>query len=307
MIHRFSAEGEHLGGFGGEGEGPGEFGRLTWAIAIPDQVLAWDSSLFRVSRFDITGRLIDQSSLDNQDGRLSRVSRIIPLGAGSRSRSIGIAAFGQTDSPNPPEAFYESHFHVYLFDDGFIVERALIDTVLSYETGVLGDDLRRYIQGPPIFGRASVLSAAAPDQPFAWSWNADFTIEFLDPASDDRWSVTVERELAPVTRELREPEIERWRDRGLEEQARRYLVFADRLPPLSSIMWDAAGRLWARNNQTAVEEPVSASYEVFSSDGRWLFHQTLPERALLITENGFFTGAEAPDGSPLIRFHEFRR
>jgi len=304
MIHRFSPEGKHLGAFGGEGHGPGEFDRVTHAVTMPEEVLVWDSNLSRVSRFDITGNLTSVISPGSAEYFPGRLSRIIPIHPDPQARLIAFSAYGINDAPTPPAATYESHFHAYLLDHDLKVVSTLMDTFRTFETAALGSGNSHNYLGPPVYGRVAVLHAAAPDLPFVWTWNKDYTIEFMDLDNGERWSATILKPVEPVTSDLRELEYARWTDSGLEEQARRYIVFADHLPLIGYLLWDSAGRLWVNNDETTIEEPDSYTYEVFSTDGDWLFHQTLPERAFMFTANGFFSGSEAPDGSPLIQFHE---
>lgn len=65
----FSSDGTLQGEFGREGEGPGEYGRLSAAQVVEgDSIVVFDSDLHRVTYLDSAGELVRSVTLDSGDG-----------------------------------------------------------------------------------------------------------------------------------------------------------------------------------------------------------------------------------------------
>lgn len=67
-VRLFDSMGNVQSSFGREGEGPGEFAWLRHLEAIGDTVLVYDPALFRLTRFDDTGRLLNTTQIDVDAG-----------------------------------------------------------------------------------------------------------------------------------------------------------------------------------------------------------------------------------------------
>jgi hypothetical protein len=191
-IHRFSADGEHLGVFGGKGQGPGEFEGLTSALLAQDELLIWDGSLLRLSRFDFRGGLQGVVKLPPQQGWPTRMTRVVPGSLGSDAPYLGITVLNRGNPsggwPPPSRATWETRLFACLLTEALECTRVLKDSTMVYDAVVLGSENRMYAPGPPRFGRGAWLVAAEPDQPLAWVSDDRFRIDFLDPEGGDRWA-----------------------------------------------------------------------------------------------------------------------
>jgi hypothetical protein len=66
-IRVFDRDGRHLVTFGRRGGGPEEFGGPPWIELVrPDTLLVWDPGHYRLSRYSLTGDLLDQVTIRDQ-------------------------------------------------------------------------------------------------------------------------------------------------------------------------------------------------------------------------------------------------
>ena len=67
-VRVFDPQGRHVASFGQEGEGPGDFDRLDASWPLEDgTLLAMDDRLGRISRFDMSGRVIETAEIELRD------------------------------------------------------------------------------------------------------------------------------------------------------------------------------------------------------------------------------------------------
>lgn len=99
-IQVFDAAGQHIGTWGGRGDGPGEFRYLEWLASLPpDSLAAGDSGLRRVAIFDAAGRYVRNSSTTSAVDPASRPIPPRPMGLLADGSMIA-ASFGR---PEPVE------------------------------------------------------------------------------------------------------------------------------------------------------------------------------------------------------------
>ena len=114
------------------------------------------------------------------------------------------------------------------------------------------------------------------------------------------------KEALPVTSEHREDYLTRYYSReGTVEEARRKLPWPSHFPHLESMKWDTAGRLWVQEYRDPLDEEAPWIYQVFDTDGTWLFQQELPIRIGTVVENGMYVSEYDETDNSIIRYYRF--
>ncbi|MFC1629167.1 6-bladed beta-propeller [Gemmatimonadota bacterium] len=283
-IHIFSNEGEHLSSFGREGRGPGEFSMFLSGYVLSDRLILWNGGNQALMQFDLAGNYISERRLPGYSWAHDPVPFVF---------QDGLRYLLRRTSTEMNNAYIEVH----TLDNEFKKAHAVIDTVIRPTTVLIGG---RETTHP--YSANDLLVATRPDLPVVYAYPTDYRICFEDVWRENTWEVNIPREPHPVTQQHRESTIQRYQRRNLEEEARRRLKFPPTLPIISNLSWSTDGRLWIRLFPAAAGEVDVFEYDVFSSEGYWLFRQTLPEMPSLITENGYYASVQSESGEPLIMF-----
>lgn len=291
-IHVFGSDGAHRGTFGGRGDGPEEFGGPPWvSLARPDTLVVWDPGHFRLSRFDLSGELLNQVPLSKLVNSLD----IPPLSNGRvwQVASNGILlSTGSGPGGLPGPGLKDSERRI-LIVDGY------------RDTGI---DLGEYPSGGTLWERTSDGGLTGLPNPYA-PYSAvglgpePLLVTIADPR---RWelrsfdrngdlrrvlrssftSVAVTSEMR--TRE-RERELKLAEAMGIPrvdaERALANLPVPEVLPPIGSLFWDNSNNLWVgRRAGSFLSRPER--YDVFDESGRWVASVNLPDNILELFEVG---------------------
>lgn len=306
LIYRFDEKGVLQSTFGQRGQGPGEFQSISNTFIISDVFTVWDRRSFRLSRFNLDGLLLGTQTIETTS-RVRMPDSLVPYELHGNLHYVTFRSLGRTEllGSYPCEALYEAIHIVQILDKELTFIDTITDTVRTYRTCALGTSTRMYAPSAPKYVQVYPLYALRTGLPIAMSWGDEYRIDFVHLRDQSQWSVRIEQELVPVTDELREKEYDAWRERGLEEQARRYIRFPDYLPPIGNLMWDLAGRLWVMDYVPTGSNTSVFSFNVFNNQGDWIFRQQLPARPSTISESGFYSRVSLDDGSPAVQYFEF--
>lgn len=274
-IRVFDSSGGHLHTFGGRGQGPGEFrGEPLVRAATPGTLLAWDSRLQRLTWFTVEGEVLKD--------RLVSTSKSLPV---SNYRL----------HPNGYVIWQEAPSRVRAPD-------GLLSTPMSLAiVKVEPESVRwRWIRDLPGLEEVIVGNSRAPAifQPTAgnnWAVMVDppAIVVADDPEGD--WELSVydlEGRLqasirAPVPRREITDDLARVAQQRLLDQADtllpgeredfrvavRQMPLPGRAPAISSVLVDAANRLWVKRWAGFWEELLGEghdTYDVIDPDGVWL-------------------------------------
>lgn len=280
-IRVFSPQGEHLLSFGGRGEGPAEFGGPPWlALAPPDTLVVWDPGLYRLSRFDLEGELLDQISLQQTVADLS-ISRFVNGPVWDLRGDGGLLWTGPGPSPggeglNPQTSeFILVHgggAGGYDFGDlpageSYSTPRAdgirigMSNDFAHRTEGALGPDPYRLALSP---GRSWEVRLLGADGELRRIVRAPIPRKVVtDAMVDEKRAEKIERMVGSGL------------TRGQAANAFEELPVPDSVDAIGRVMFDVAGRLWVGR---ATEDPWGVhDYDVFDADGRWLTTLRLPE------------------------------
>ena len=273
-ILRFRADGTLLSSTGRQGEGPGEFGHLS--LLTPwrsDSLLAWDSSLRRLSVFSSTGEFARSFSLERNDsiGIVFVQAAFVdgPILATGFMDTGGAVTSGLHRYPSP----------MYFFNpDGSLrVGLGMVPGAEQYyeATG------SRFRSEPPPFGRTTekVLSG----DHLVLASNDSYEVVFLSWAGDPTQRIRCLAPPTPVTPSIRdqakEAMLDQVTDPGAREELETMLArmpIAETLPAYGRVFGDRVGRLWLE--EYVVGTPTHTEWRVFSQDGLALFSVDLPTR-----------------------------
>ena len=295
LIYRFSGAGELLSVFGGKGRGPGELSNRFLELLHNDELLFWDNGNGRLSRFGLDGGFLGQTLFRE----LPLARRFMPVG---RPRGAAYAAVELGTSYMAGATSRTAKFSVHLLDD----QLEKVATPLNMDE----ERVPAFI-GPvgyfPMFEFESPRVGLAPGNPLAWSYGREFRIDFMELGTDRRWAIVIPHPARHLTTELREREYQAYAGFQAEEEARRSIQHPADLPHLDLLRWDETGRLWVREYVAPGEEPESFTFNVFRTDGTWLFRQELPVTPDLITAAGFFDEGVDGDENPVVHFYRWIR
>lgn len=293
-IRIFDSHGRHEVSFGGRGGGPREFGGPPWIeLSGPDTLVVWDPGHYRLSRYSLTGELLDEITIRTTVMDLG----IIPFPNGL----VWATSSGGTLLWTGPD-----------------------HTGRRMEEG-LGDLWRRLIRIAPgsgshtDFGRhpsGQIYSVRGPAGGFRGipnvfgpttfgTFGAGDRVWISDPARYEVRLYEADGGLARILRGQRtrmpvrgemvaaaRDELPRMSE-GLGislrtvEAAFREIPVPDSVPAIGALLHGAADRLWVgrRHGQSWTARPVS-DYDVFAPDGRWLSSVRLPDDARRLLEAG---------------------
>lgn len=279
----YSPDGELVARAGSQGEGPGEFRRLSGLARLPgDSLLAWDGAVPRVSIFDPTGNLARSFRLEDPPA----------------------------DIVGAPELSVSRAFPIGVFRNGSLLARGLQLPTGDAPPDGLAKPTRVYFRYAPdgTYGR---LLATYPD---AERWmrvtesaieirTLPFTVISLQAVAADRWyfggadryKIAVHGPDGGLSRLIRrrheirhvsEADQETYvtdRLEGLDDpdarselrRSLREMPFPSTFPAFGDLAVSRDGHLWVHDYRKPGEPPPP--WSVFAPDGRWLGDVHLPE------------------------------
>ncbi len=273
-ILRFGADGGFLSSTGRQGQGPGEFQHLSLLSAWrADSLIAWDSSLRRLSVFSPEGRFERSFSLERSDsvqrGFVQAVFENGPIMATGPMDIGGRVTSGLHRYSSP----------VYLFDsDGsFRVSMGMVPGAEQYyEANESG-----FSSMTPLFSRSTekvlsedrlVLASNDTYEVVFYSWEGEPTqlIRHLAPPVPVTSSIRRQAEEA-LLGQTTDPEAQ------VEMRARlRRMPVAETLPAYGRVFGDRIGRVWIE--EYVVGARAYSEWHVFGRDGSILFLVEMPTR-----------------------------
>ena len=304
----FDSGGRHVRTIGRQGEGPGEFGRLTpLAAVVGDTIWTWDNRLSRLTRFSTGGSVLGDLRIQVEDLLVAELTR---LTAGTY-----LAAAVSFSAANDADDYYVAPEPLYVLDAagqpvGSMSDLGGSDMRVSRSTNADGRQV--VMIGPVPFGRSTAYTTG-PDRVYT-GWNGEYRIVARSLTGDpvlvilapglERTIDTAEvealhaRRLSGCQNEICERNIdERFDDLRLPE----------RRPAFSGMKVDAIDNLWVAEYEPTGDPP--AGWHVFSAEGELLGSVTVPP-GLEVHEVGpdFLLGVQENElGVPFVRRFELRR
>lgn len=291
-VRVFGPDGSHDVTFGGRGDGPREFGGPPWiSLSLPDTLVIWDPGHFRLSRYDLSGELIEQESLVQrlrahsiQPFPEARIWQVAPDGL--------LLWAGSGGGGFPVPGLKKLTRHVVLFNSG----------------QEPGRDLGVHPNGQILWNRRGDGGLIGMPDPFA-----SFSALALGPepyrvniADGDGWEIRSFDGNGQLQRILRATvpfrsvigEIHKKEKEGVPDLAAKLgmslreaeaafdgLPIPDRLPSIGRVFWDISGNLWVgRRAGSHLIDPVE--YDVFDGTGRWQALVEMPASLGKIIEVG---------------------
>jgi plasmid stability protein len=291
-VRVYGPDGRYVRSFGREGQGPGEFERLSWvARADGDVLVTFDADLRRVTWFASTGEVLRTLTIDPEAATPANATRFgttsVEAVGSARGRLLVRAGYLRRSG----EGEFRDMFTLALADE----RGALADTLGQYS----GQELYFHaapsgltLATPPIFGHDTHIGAAA-DRLVAGS-SERFALDVYD-GSVLQMKIVATVDVAPAT----QTEVEAWlqsrRERASEgsgpggELARLSIEAAPvrQTPPaFQRLAVDSERSIW-------VEEP----YRVPHGTSRWvvLSADGTPSARVELPMSGPTTPRTAPD------------
>ncbi|MDE2795240.1 MAG: hypothetical protein OXL34_10520 [Gemmatimonadota bacterium] len=288
LIRVYSAEGEHIEDWGGQGEGPGEFSFPASIFPYRgDSVLVSEFVASSFTIFDDQGRFgrrmipeIQQSFYTEWRRRMEEGDRSVTP-AESCCRLWGPLATG---------AFLLSHPEM-IPQTGTGTKRATVTAAINPDSGGVAENVGEFAGGAYQLGlqdrplgfqfQTWFNMTAGPDGYFATE-GYSYSIDEYDDGGDLRRIIRLTRELRPVTDEVKAAYEAEMRDLimapgtpiegGSPEEVLEMMLagpYPSHLPTFSRLHVDQGGNLWAHHYPYGVNDDTN-EYFVFSADGRHL-------------------------------------
>jgi hypothetical protein len=279
----YAPDGELVARAGSQGEGPGEFRRLSGLERLPgDSILAWDGALPRVSVFDSTGNLVRSFRLDDPPADVEgepelSVSRVFPVGV-FREGSLLARGLDLPMGENPSSGLTTPTRAYFLYDrDGGY--RNLIATYPGAERWMRVTESTIEIRTLPF--TVNPLQVVAGDR---WYFGGGDRYEISVRTSDSAPARLIRRR--HETRDVSEADEETYiterlngvDDPDARDELRRSLQeqpFPSTFPAYANLTVSRDGHLWIQSYRRPGESPPP--WSVFALDGRWLGDVQLPE------------------------------
>ena len=275
-IRYFDAEGRYLSATGGEGEGPGEFGVLSWLRRFPgDTLVAWDLSTGRLSRLGPAGEYIDsntfQPPVENQS--VQYVGSIAP-----DMHVVTVSQFPWFETFEDGKVF-DAEAAYWLYDGSGVPVREIVRVSRGEQVMVTersGSRVRNTI-GNKVFTIGDQVRVTSLGLRVAFADRAE--VRSIDP--DDGTTRIVR--YAPAPRLLTQQLIDDYLEAGdptpdMLSRRRKQLDAAplpEYLPVHGRLLVDAVGRAWLRPFGTSTD---ASFWTVIDENGVWLGPVEMPER-----------------------------
>ncbi|MDX1396136.1 MAG: hypothetical protein R3195_17275 [Gemmatimonadota bacterium] len=299
----YSATGEHRGGFGGEGGGPGEFTSIQRADPVRgDSILVFDQRARRLSLFDGEGAFVSEGRLPA--GGVPSFS--IATGVLDSGRTVTLTvAFGE---PNGESGLRRDTATVRLHErDGTVVDtlgRLPGTEVVSVQAQGLAMITTR------AFGRGEF--ARAGGSTIVLGTNDAYSFEILDETGAVSARVVVDVPGCPTTDaefdEWLESQFDREQD-GFREVAREIAAAAPRHethPPFQTLDVYRTGDVWIGRRVCGGE---AVDFTVFEPDGLPVGRLTLEEGGALLDVGDDYVAVRVRDEleREIVRVHRLER
>jgi hypothetical protein len=264
-LRTYSPSGEHIRSWGGPGDGPEEFRAIEWIDLCGTGVVAYDLLRRRVSRWELSGTLIEGHQVEGTDTQFPPYS--VSCGPNRESVITGWPDVTTVDRTGP----YRPRVSVGMVDG----EGRLLRIVGTYP------GTERYKSanndGPLPPGR-SLTTRIGRDAVYIGTADS-FHIERVG-LDGTRSSFGLEVANAPVTENVRDAWVETMAERALEPRrpairsALRQFALPGTLPAYAGFDLDEEGNLWVSHYPIPGEK--AAVWRVFSGDGRWIASIDIP-------------------------------
>lgn len=273
-VRVFGPDGALLHAIGGEGEGPGELGRLAGVAVSGDSLFALDSGRGRISLFDLSGAFRLSFRLDPTGDPVRPLRMYGLLGRFSDGSFLLAPRFYPGDMRDRPTLYWDSVPHLVYGPRG-----AVRDTIGPF--GGLEIFATREFSTTPPFAHHAV--AALREDRFVVGRSFAWRLEVYGPTG--RLLRVVRRTEAPppVTSDAARRVLEERLQRIEDEEARRRardgyeaLELPERMPAYAGLAIDRQGGLWVREYRPPWGAGPEA-WSVFSPEGRWLGTVDLPD------------------------------
>jgi 6-bladed beta-propeller len=281
-VRVFEASGGHIGTWGGEGDGPGEFRSLARLGRASENVWVYDNALRRVTVFDSSGGLISTNDVGffELGGREQSFSDVRLVGGELVGLDWSIMSQGEW-----PGTSLDTAYWAVRSADGLTTQVAQLEGALTVRFEVGG---RRVFRLLPL---TSVPSWDVADGRLHYTSGATYEIRVA--TLDGRLVRKIRRDIP--RREVDEQARHAWQDnlrrqvRGTQEadQIELFLAavpMADSLPAYDAIFIDPSGRTWAQRSVRA-SDPGPVTWDLFGREGRFIAEVETPER-FQVTEIG---------------------
>lgn len=280
QLKLYDSTGRFVRNVGRQGAGPGEFEQLNWMWRLPgDTIVTYDFSGRRLSRFMPNGEFVGSLTL----GGSSTSDFLFPVGMLDDGRMIARrgAVFAAGESPSGRSR--DSLLVLLAGADGIIQDTLgrFPGTESSVQQSGSGNNRMMMVTSVP-FARSTYL--AVHRDAVVVATNDTYEIRLFDSTGQLRRVVRRRGEPVPVT----PADIDAYREQQLENAAgpnsqfrtliERQLADAEypqTMPAYTSVLPDAAGRLWVRESTHLGEPP---RWAVYDRDGALMAELTVPER-----------------------------
>jgi hypothetical protein len=296
-IHHFSNTGDYLGGFGGQGSGPGEFQKLTEATVIDDQLWVWDSALNRVSVFSTSGLfLFSLNSVQSFPGA--------PFPLYKPNDTFHVVG-SELYIGWPGGELSRGTFSILTVNKELTEKRTLIEIVVKSEAVQIGSAIQPTSN---VWEILTPIIAYRAGLPIAWSYDEGYRVHLFDPIRCIIVNIDISDYVRPkVGDEEVEQILNAYRERGVGPEAVKKLIFPKTHRSVAWLRWDDIGRLWIGNWPEYHSVMECWTYQVFDSSGIWLFTQELPKPPNFISSLGFYWVDDNEERGPQLYFYLFNR
>lgn len=280
QLKLYDSTGRFVRNVGRQGAGPGEFEQLNWMWRLPgDTIVTYDFSGRRLSRFMPNGEFVGSLTL----GGSSTSDFIFPVGMLDDGRMIARRGAVFTAGESPSGRSRDSLLVLLAGADGIIQDTLgrFPGTESSVQQSGSGNNRMMMVTSVP-FARSTYL--AVHRDAVVVATNDTYEIRLFDSTGQLRRVVRRRGEPVPVT----PADIDAYREQQLENAAgpnsqfrtliERQLADAEypqTMPAYTSVLPDAAGRLWVRESTHLGEPP---RWAVYDRDGALMAELTVPER-----------------------------
>ena len=290
VIHQFAEDGTYLGNFGRSGQGPGDFLGVSSFFALDEKLVTFDGRNRRLSYYSPDGTL--ESMVTSSD--FIRILGLYPFHRDDTTGFIGYIRHSSNQSEPEPLALYT--LTISEFDGDGALTGSPIDTTNALPI------IRGNRYSFQYWYRWTIpLTMISSNGFVAWSFAEEYRIRFYNPENSSHYGVQIPFTQVPVTTAMKERIFDNYDEGGQREDARRALVFPDFLPAIGGFYWDDLNRLWVQEYYVPELMEPNYTFQVFSSEGVWLFQQTLPNAPLILNDRYCFIRGELEDGSPVVR------
>lgn len=268
QVRLFSPLGDHIASLGGQGEGPGEFGRLEKIELVGDSIFALDSD----GDVAVFGPVTDPTLVRTMSLPYVKVWSLHSLGDGT------LVAPTVTSEPAPPTApGVVRPPHALLRLD---LEGALLDSVGTI-TGHEEYTNNVSFSGSPLFPKASIV--AARDGRIYYGSADLMEVHELGPNGEllrilriPDYPLELDEELIEAERQARVRSVP-----AMLRDAIQSLPSPATRPAYRDMLVDATGAIWLRPFEGMTEGGTPLDWQVIDADGTWLGGVTVPTNVRL--------------------------